>query len=117
MLALCAELGIGPAEAKKLLIAPPDAKTLEASLDANVQDAEFEDVEPERELTDEERAAEEKRERDNASRRIRRAMTPEERKARRAQMRSELSARMKAKAEQRSEGSSEGLEDLLGETP
>lgn len=112
MLALCAELGIDPTQAAKVLIAPADAKSVAARYE-NVLDAEFEEIEPARELTDEERKVEAKRERDNETRRLRRAMTPDELKAHKAEQRRTLSARMKAKSLHHFGEGSEGLEDLL----
>jgi phage terminase small subunit len=109
MLALCAELGMSPTDAQKLLIAPSKAQLVEAG---TFQDAEFEEV---HEPTEAERKAAAKRERDNELRRARKNLTPEERRERTARTRKELSDRLKAQHAARA--GSEGLEDLLDPLP
>jgi len=125
ILALCAEMGLSEAEAKKMLISPLEAK--------KVADAEFEVIEPERPMTDEERATVAERDERNTIRRARYRMTPNEREAHRKAANEERRQRGKrqyAEAKQAEplpllaaieaanvveaeEYSSAGLEDLL----
>ena len=110
ILALCAELGLSESEAKKMLIAPLEAK--------KITDAEFAVIEPERALTDEERAAAAKREKHAMQERARRRRTPEEREAHRQQQNEERRQRGKReyaerKARERETVRREGTEDFL----
>ena len=116
MLALCAELGLAPAEAQKMLVAPVDQKTIEGAYE-EVQDAEFEEVAPD--LTEEEKAEQAKLDHENELRRLRRHMTPEELTAHKAKMRKASAERARQryfdmKAEREGRNGAEGLEDILG---
>jgi hypothetical protein len=104
ILALCRELGLPDADARKMLIAP------------EVLDAEFEEVGPEK--TPEQAARAERYERtdEREQQRARRAMSPEELAAHKQATRADHAAAMKTRYAE-AQQSREGIEDLFEENP
>jgi len=101
ILALCRELGVPDADARKMLIAP------------EVLDAEFEEVpEPEKTPEQAERAERYARAGEREKQAARRAMTPEELEAHKAATREAHAAAMKARYAE-AQQSREGIEDLF----
>ena len=102
--AIFAARGLDPAEGAKLLSDPAKGK--------DIIDAEYSEVEPAREPTPEEIAAQRVRDHENEMRNRRRAMSPEELAAHKAQKRQERSERAKLKHQAALYGDL-GIEDLL----